>query len=1171
MGTPLKRIFSAWIERHGSDFASRAGYSLHPRKQDPKGISLISRLFPGIRAKLIGIFVLIKVVPLLLLALFAWQAAKQLGENVTERSTAMADQMLGTIKTVGDTVTLDATRALDDRSSEAIERLTTDTARAVAAFLYDRDKDVLQAARMEPSEQAYRDFLASRKRELFAHGKWKLADDGRHWEPAAPEGADPALAADPKQALADNSKDFRARPPEFLGHKDLRPLYAEISFVGLDGRERVKATSGTLVSPRLADVSKRMQTFAKAENYWGELQKLKPGEIYVSEVIGAYVGSHLIGPYIPEAAKKAGIAYAPEQSAYAGTENPVGRRFRGIVRWATPIAKGGKVVGYVTLALDHDHLRQFTDRILPTAARYTPIIDAIVGNYAFMWDHKGRAIAHPRDYFIPGFNSQGLRETPWMDQSLYEAWQASGKPSYEFLARTPPYLEQSLKKKPAAALVKAGTIALDCRYLNFSPQCQGWNQLTETGGSGSFVIFFSGLWKLTTAASIPYYTGQYAGHPRGFGVVTIGANVDDFHKAATESGVRIAGVIGQKDREFKQERAALVDAIQGGLSHTAWGLTLSTGVMVVIVIFIAIGIANMMTRRITAMTEGIHRFQGGDHGYRLEVKASDEMGELAASYNRMADTLQESFASMSNELRTRRQAEEQLRVAATAFESQEGMLVTDARSVILRVNRAFTDITGYTAEEAVGRTPSLLRSDRQDAAFYAAMWESIRRNGAWQGEIWNRRKSGEVYPELLTVTAVKDDNGTVTHYVGTLIDISERKQTEEKLRRFRAAMDATEDAIFLVDRASMRFIDVNSAACRMLRLTRAEMFALGPDGVLSTPRAELERSYDSVIAGGPGTEPLEVLWKYKDGTQAWVELRRRAQPSAEGWTIVSVGRDITEHKRHEAELRRLNDELEQRVEQRTHALHVTNLELESFSYSVSHDLRAPLRAIDGFSRMIDDDHAGNLDESGRELFRRVSAAAERMGNLIEDLLKLSRISRQKTHMVPVDLSALVQEVAEELQAGEAGRRVEWVVAPQVQVKGDAGLLRVVLQNLVGNAWKYSSKRDTARIEFGIAQEDGHAVYFVRDNGAGFDMAYEEKLFGAFQRLHSPVEFPGNGIGLATVRRIIHRHGGEIWAEGKLNEGACFYFSLGRLRGRPTAESGAEVADTESPARHLRRA
>ena len=454
------------------------------------------RHFSGIRAKLIGIFVLIKVVPLVLLALLAFQATKQLGTSVTERSTGMADQMLATIRSVGETVTGDATRALDDRSRESLERVTTDTARAVAGFLYDRDQDIRQAAHIEPAQAAYRAFLADRQRELFAHGPWKLAADGKRWEPAEPEGVDQSLAADPKAALADNTRDFSARPPEYLGRKEMRPLYVEMTYLGVDGRERVKVTTGTRAATGLVDASDRGQTFAKAETYWRELQKLKPGEIYVSEVIGTYVGSRIIGPYLPETAQKAGVAFAPEQSAYAGTENPVGRHFRGIVRWAMPIEKNGVRVGYVTLALDHDHIRQFTDRIVPTANRYTPISDAIVGNYAFMWDHKSRAISHPRDYFIPGYNARtGLPETPWLDRSLYESWLASGKSSHEFLATTPAFLEQSLKKKPASELVKAGTVGLDCRYLNFSPQCQGWDQLTEHGGSGSFVIFFGGLWK----------------------------------------------------------------------------------------------------------------------------------------------------------------------------------------------------------------------------------------------------------------------------------------------------------------------------------------------------------------------------------------------------------------------------------------------------------------------------------------------------------------------------------------------------------------------------------------------------------------------------------------------------------------------------------------------------
>jgi PAS domain S-box-containing protein len=254
-------------------------------------------------------------------------------------------------------------------------------------------------------------------------------------------------------------------------------------------------------------------------------------------------------------------------------------------------------------------------------------------------------------------------------------------------------------------------------------------------------------------------------------------------------------------------------------------------------------------------------------------------------------------------------------------------------------------------------------------------------------------------------------------------------------------------------------------------------------------------------------------------------------------------RDITDRVQHEQELQRLNAELEQRVEQRTNELKVANSELEAFSYSVSHDLRAPLRAIHGFSTLVETQYADKIDEQGRGMLRRVAAGVQKMGLLIDDLLRLSRISRQSMRVQPTDLSGLAWEVAGDLQIGAPERKVEWVITPGVSVTGDPGLLRVMLQNLIGNAWKYSSKCESARIELGIGEWQGKVVLFVRDNGAGFDMAYADKLFAAFQRLHSPKEFPGNGIGLATVKRIIHRHGGKVWAESKLGEGATFYFTL----------------------------
>jgi signal transduction histidine kinase len=252
---------------------------------------------------------------------------------------------------------------------------------------------------------------------------------------------------------------------------------------------------------------------------------------------------------------------------------------------------------------------------------------------------------------------------------------------------------------------------------------------------------------------------------------------------------------------------------------------------------------------------------------------------------------------------------------------------------------------------------------------------------------------------------------------------------------------------------------------------------------------------------------------------------------------------LGEIQRRDAELLESHALLERRVTERTAQLESMNKELEAFSYSVSHDLRAPLRTIDGFSQMLQEDYSGCLDDAGQDSLRRVRAAAQRMAHLIDDLLKLSRVTRAELSLEEVDLSALAQEVVEGLQRQSSKRTVRFDIAPGLKALADPRLLHVVLENLLDNAWKFTSGRDTAHIRFGtIPREDGPA-YFVRDNGAGFDMAYAGKLFGAFQRLHDAREFPGTGIGLATVQRVIHKHGGRVWAEGETGKGATFYFTL----------------------------
>jgi signal transduction histidine kinase len=252
---------------------------------------------------------------------------------------------------------------------------------------------------------------------------------------------------------------------------------------------------------------------------------------------------------------------------------------------------------------------------------------------------------------------------------------------------------------------------------------------------------------------------------------------------------------------------------------------------------------------------------------------------------------------------------------------------------------------------------------------------------------------------------------------------------------------------------------------------------------------------------------------------------------------------LSQIQERDAALQRAHDGLEQRVEERTKELATTNRELESFSYSVSHDLRAPLRSIDGFSQALLEDYADKLDSTALDHLQRVRHAAQRMATLIDDMLNLSRVTRSELRRQNLDLSGMAKSIAAELREAEPNRQVKFVIEDNLTAAGDFQLLRAAMENLLQNSWKYTSAHPCARIEFGKSQQNDKCPFFVRDDGAGFDPRYADRLFGAFQRLHTATEFPGTGVGLATVQRIIHRHGGEIWAEGAVEKGATFYFTL----------------------------
>ncbi|MBI5840149.1 MAG: PAS domain S-box protein [Chloroflexi bacterium] len=371
-------------------------------------------------------------------------------------------------------------------------------------------------------------------------------------------------------------------------------------------------------------------------------------------------------------------------------------------------------------------------------------------------------------------------------------------------------------------------------------------------------------------------------------------------------------------------------------------------------------------------------------------------------------------------------------------------------------------------------------------------------------------------------------------------DAIQQKRSEEK---FRALLESAPDAVVVVDRMGIIQV-VNSQVEKLFGYNRAEI--VGQSIEILVPKHLRKRhikhreEYYIEHPVRPMGIGLELFGLRKNGTEFPVEISLGPLESEEGLLVSAAIRDVTQRKRNEDEIKKLNDDLKQRAAQ----LEAANKELESFSYSVSHDLRAPLRTIDGFSQALLEDHSEQLPPEARGHLERVRSAAQRMAILIDDLLNLSRITRAPLQLRFINLSAMAQEIAQALRESQPERQAEVSITPGLMVDGDPHLLHIALQNLLSNAWKFTSKQKQAIIEFGQqSRHNKERTFFVRDNGVGFDMAYADKLFGVFQRLHSMSEFPGTGVGLATVQRIINIHGGRIWAESAEGKGATFYFTL----------------------------
>ncbi|MDR0876227.1 MAG: response regulator [Clostridiales Family XIII bacterium] len=1074
----------------------------------------------SIRTRLIIVFLVVKIVPIVVLLLIAWSQFTLLGEEIKAHTDRLATEMTQTLETSGDIAVTDASTALNASATEQIERITTDIASSVADFLYGRDEHIRYLSLIEPTEENYSEFIHSMTGRVTAKGEWALAEDGMSW--VRVDSPDPQAAGDVSTNSENNDEvnggSFHYRPADSVTYSDV-PLYDEIAFIGTDLQEKIKvvAEDSTKVhhpfDPELKDISVKANTYTGAETYGEELLGLKPGEIYVSDVVGEYVPSHFIGMYTPkqmavsavnaeitalgaldpapdEAAglterlteiktngikgieagvsdeqahlkavtggvqalldaaydgvtdsaltergnalkqKIAGFTFDPKNEAYAGVENPNGIRFEGIVRWATPVTDAGEnIIGYVSFALNHDHIMEFVDHVTPMNERYTELPNAFDGNYAFIWDYQCRNICHPRHHSIVGYDpGTGLEQIPWIESSIYDELQSriSGDGSLtdlqenwtelvnepqtpdasysgvdDLLKDVPVFDAQSRTKKATPALTAAGLVGLDGRYLNTAPQCTGWMDLTKDGGSGSFYILWSGLYKLTTAGAIPYYTGQYAPSAendfsrRGFAMVTVGAGLEDFQRPVVETSEKLDISIKDANDAILESSEETRQSIEDNMRQTTFQLILTTAIIIVLVVFIAIWLASFVANNIGYLIAGVNQFRMGNRRFRFHTERKDEFGELADSFDDMAASIEESVTSP--------------------------LSITDNDLNIIYMNDAGLEATNMPADEIVGKS----------------------------------YKEYSIYPfgtEFCPIKLIGEDR---------------------------------ESAIYF-----------NERNCRYYQ--------------------------------GAARPLLD-----KDGNRS-------------GYIITST--DMTD-----VSLNRF--QLEQAVEEANKA----NMHKSEFLARMSHEIRTPMNAIIGVANIAGKKLESSADATPilnemKSHISQIENSSQHLLGLLNDILELSNIEvgKIKIEEEAASLRKLMDTVQDVIRPRSEEKHItfetEYDDALPYVVMVDPYRLKQVLYNLLGNAVKFTPEdgRIVLRTESKGQTADTVSVRFsVADTGIGLDKEAMESIFDAFEQGDGSAtrRYGGVGLGLPISRSIVRLMGGDIEIDSRPGEGSTFSFVL----------------------------
>jgi PAS domain S-box-containing protein len=533
-------------------------------------------------------------------------------------------------------------------------------------------------------------------------------------------------------------------------------------------------------------------------------------------------------------------------------------------------------------------------------------------------------------------------------------------------------------------------------------------------------------------------------------------------------------------------------------------------------------------------------------GYPLMI-GNGLMGVMALfSRNILSENTLNALASVADVISLgikRKKTEEDLKLFSLAVEEAgDGIHLVDLEGKIFYANQANEWIYGLSPSDLIGKNVTALTADPEHDQ--KAIIDVMMKTGRWDGEIKVRHKHGRIFPIWLTSTLVKNDAGTPIAMLGIFRDITERKEYEQKLEemnaRLQTLIQAIPDLVVFKDRLGRHLI-VNKAVEELAGLPGHEIIGKTESDLLPPDFAEACRKSDQEVLRELVPMRFDEILLKNDGLKSYYDTIKAPifDKSGNIAGLVSVSRDVTDRKAAEDKVKKLNRELKAQV----HKLEVAYKEMESFSYTASHDLKQPLLIIGWFAKNLGKVYSGKLDEKGREDIRIITENVKLMERLIDDLMAFSRVSTKKIKCSEINVKDVVEKVYDELRKTIGDREVRLKIKNLPELYGDLPMIQLLFNNLLSNALKYSRTEKISRIEIGSLEEENEHVYYVRDNGVGFDMAHADMLFGLFHRLHSSSDFEGTGVGLSTAKRVVEKHGGRIWAEGKLNGGATFFFSL----------------------------